>query len=119
MTPTEAPARNLPNGTPSANLFAKIKVRTVAREDLPARSFGKERTPGPFDELVGQAKASGETKLIDVPTIPGMADEDVRKKYISELHRSAELHEIGLDIWRNLEDGIAFVCRPKRQRTAK
>jgi hypothetical protein len=114
MTPTETQAKPLPNGTPGAGLLAKLKIRTIDPASLPSRSVGKGRSPGQFDDLVAGAKASGETKLIECG-----ADEDTRKAIVNELRRSAEFHDIGMDVWKSLEDGVAFQTRPKRVRKPK
>lgn len=94
----------LPNGTKLLAVNA-----TVWKGPLPVRSNGKERIPSPYDEVVLRAKNSGESILLDLPPDP-----DLRKVHIQALHKAAKFHEIGLDIWSSLEEGVLFKTRPKR-----
>jgi hypothetical protein len=111
MAPTSKP---LPNGGSSAPDGAKITVRRYEGPDLRRAFLGKAREPSPFDDAVAAYKASGETAFIDLP--PSDRSPERRKALVQQLHRAAKLHETGLDIWANLDDGIAFRCRERRTR---
>lgn len=81
--------------------------------DLPALN-GKERIPTPFDDIVKEAFTSGDTLIVQVPQ-----DEKARAEVIALLHKAAKFVGCGLDLWRSLEEGVAFKARTKRDVTRK
>lgn len=97
MTPTAAPAKPM-----------QFKVKKFTGE-LPSVN-GKERIPSPFDEDVKRSFETGDTLMVECPN-----DEDVRTKVVAQLHKAAKFVGCGLDLWRSLDDGIAFKARAKRE----
>ena len=79
--------------------------------ELPALN-GKSRIPSPFDEVVAKSFANGETMLVQVG-----AEEADRAAVIAQLHKAAKFVGCGLDLWRSLEEGVAFKAREKRNVT--
>lgn len=108
----------LPNGT-TAKPEGKITVKKFTGEKPVRAGVGRGRTPSRFDEVVGMAKASGETYIIETNLpMPNGAKTNPRKDLIAELRKAADFHNTGMDIWHT-EEGIIFETRAKRTRNAK
>jgi hypothetical protein len=85
----------------------QFKVKKFTGE-LPAVN-GKERIPSPFDDVVKASFDKDETMLVECAK-----DDKLRAQIVAQLHKAAKFHGIGVDLWRTLDDGVAFKARAKR-----
>lgn len=90
----------------------EVKV-SAFKGQLPDRWSGRVREPSPYDDVVAKSFESAQAMQVTGVGEPGSDD---RKAHLKNLRRSAEFHNVGIDVWPDMPEGIVFLARPKRER---